>query len=244
MACVYIICSEEEKCILVKVTTPGDSSATESDNLALASCTVKYFDVLNSRPVQHRVDCTIVLNPNTSTPVTSDCVDDIEQHRLRCEVADALGEANKMANTGNFANARGVLQRACVRVRGSRVCRQVLARHLLETLQESLEGIQDKVTYINHGKALIHNYTASHYQQRSNTTPSQDGYVKRSSKATPTGLLQAKSSHTAREAATGVSPRPFCSAPSSADSVNPYRNSHKMRIMAHYSSVTSKGKKK
>ena len=148
-------CSEEEKCILVKVTAPCNSSITESDNLTLASCTVKYFDVINSRPVQHRVECTIVLNPNITSPVTSDCVDDIEQHRLRCEVAESLGEANKMADRGNFEGARGLLKKAAIRVKGSRVCRQLLAQHLLETLQESLEGIQDKVTYVQHGKSEL-----------------------------------------------------------------------------------------
>ena len=211
------VSSEEEKCILVKVTTPGHDSVSESQNLTLASCTMAYFDVLNSRPVQHTVDCSVVLNPAISCPVTSDCVDDVEQHRLRCEVAEALGNANKMADTGNFAGARGLLQGAVKRVRGSRVCRQALAVHLLETLQESLEGIQDKVTFAQHGKAVILNYAGSHWQQRSNTRPSQEGYVRRTEMA-PTSLLSAKSA----------------AASASTDSYSPYRNSHKRKLLSHY----------
>ena len=220
----------------MKVTTPGDTSVTESSNLTLASCTVKYFDVLNSRPVQHRVECTVVCNPNSSTPVTSDCVDDIEQHRLRCEVANTLGEANKMADCGNFAGARGLLHRACVRVRGSRVCRQLLAVHLLETLQESLDGIQDEVTYVHHGKSVMQNYAGSHWQQRSNTRPSQDGYMRRRADPTPVGLLQARSA--LGPTASGTASH---SAPSPADTFSPYRNTHKMRVMSHY--TAGKGKK-
>ena len=38
--------------------------------------------------------------------------------------------------------------------------------HLMDTLKESLEGIQDKVTYQQHGKSLMQNYAGSHWQQR------------------------------------------------------------------------------
>ena len=214
------------------MTTPGNSSITESENLTLASCTVDYFDVINSRPVQHRVECTIVLNPNTSSPVTSDCVDDIEQHRLRCEVADALGQANKMADRGNFTGARGVLKKATGHVRGSRVNYRALPLHLLGTLQESLDGMQDRETYVKHGKSILHNYAGSHWQQRSNSTPSQEGYVKRSKLLKPPAPspLQIQSEPTA--GATEGRPSPPLSVAS--DSSSPYRNSHKMRLMAHY----------
>jgi Mg-chelatase subunit ChlD len=227
---------EEEKCILVKVTAPGDSSVTESDNLPLASCTVNYFDVLNSHPVQHRVESGVVLNPAISSPVTSDCVDDVEQHRLRCEVAEALGEANKMADRGNLTGARGSLQRAAKRVRGSRVHRQVLAVHLLETLQESLDGIQDKTTYARHGKATMQNYASSHWQQRSNTQPSSEGYVKRRKERAPTGLLVVRSTLPGAPGAAGGPPRPPspCASTSSTGSACPYRNSHKLRILSNY----------
>ena len=194
----------------MKVTTPGDDLLLEPENLALASCTVHYFDVLNSRPVQHRVECVIVLNPNIGTPVTSDCADDIEQHRLRCDVADTLGEANKMANRGNFAGARDLLRQTAVRVKGSRVNRQVLAVHLLETLQESLQGIQDKVTYIQHGKSVMQNYAGSHWQQRSNSKPSRIGYMKQRAEQLPTGPpLLAKHFATSGQPSSKLAPPPM-----------------------------------
>jgi Mg-chelatase subunit ChlD len=248
------IYSEEEKCILVKVTTPGDDLLLEPENLALASCTVHYFDVLNSRPVQHRVECVIVLNPNIGTPVTSDCADDIEQHRLRCDVADTLGEANKMANRGNFAGARDLLRQTAVRVKGSRVNRQVLAVHLLETLQESLQGIQDKVTYIQHGKSVMQNYAGSHWQQRSNSKPSRIGYMKQRAEQLPTAPpLLAKHFATSGQPSSKLAPPPRAPAagphPSSSSPsrlltpaladypspVSPYCSTPKMRVMSHYS---------
>lgn len=33
-------------------------------------------------------------------------------------------------------------------------------------------------TYTHHGKAVMNNYAHSHWQQRSNTTPSQEGYMR------------------------------------------------------------------
>lgn len=220
------------------MTTPANSTVTESKNLALASCNVQYFDVLNSRPVQHRVECGIVLNPNASSPVTSDAVDEIEQHRLRCEVADALGEANKMASGGKFREARDLLRGATARIQRSRVSRQVLAVHLLETLQESLEGIQDKVTYTQHGKSVMQNYAGSHWQQRSSTNPSHAGYMKQKAHLPPTGLLQANTASPASEP-----PVPPSRSVPAVSSYNPYRKTAKMRVMSHYS-VVSKGKKK
>ena len=53
-----------------------------------------------------------------------------------------------------------------------------LAVHLLETLQESLGGLESSVTYREHGRAVMTNYAGSHWQQRSNTKPSAMGYSK------------------------------------------------------------------
>ena len=238
------------------MTTPGDVLLIESENLTLASCTVRYFDVLNSRPVQHRVECVIVLNPNIGTPVTSDCADEIEQHRLRCEVADSLGEANKMANRGNFVGARDLLRQTAVRVRGSRVNRQVLAVHLLETLQESLQGVQDKVTYVQHGKSVMQNYAGSHWQQRSNSKPTRIGYMKQRAEQLPTGpprpathavtggLLSSKPAHPPMAPPTAAGPHSSSSTPSRMltpsftdclSPVSPYCSTPKMKVMSHYS---------
>lgn len=224
------------------MTTPANSAVTESQNLALASCNVQYFDVLYSRPVQHKVECVIVLNPNTSSPVTSDAVDEIEQHRLRCEVADVLGEANKMASGGKFREARDLLKGATARIQRSRVSRQVLAVHLLETLQESLEGIQDKVTYVQHGKSVMQNYAGSHWQQRSNTNPSRAGYMKQKAELPPTGLLQATSAP-APPSRSVPTVRTVTDDDDPYSCYSPYRKTAKMRVMSQYA-VTSKGKKK
>ena len=210
------------------MTAPGSTTATEAENLTLASCQVQYFDVLYSRPVQHSVDCVIVLNPNITGPVLSDAVDEIELHKLRCEVADTLGQANKMADKGNFIGARDTLHRARVRVRDSRVCRQALAVHLMDTLKESLEGIQDKVTYQQHGKSLMQNYAGSHWQQRSCTSPSSEGYVKHKTQLLAPGVMRL------RDAAEGST------SSRSTVSESPYRKGAKQAMISKFSSKHKK----
>ena len=168
------------------MTSPGKNPRpTESENLSLASCAVEYFDVCNVHLVRHAVECVIVLNPNISSPVTSDASDEIQLHRLRCEVAEALGEANRMANHGNIAGAQNLLKNAVVRVQGSRVHKRKLAVHLTQTVQASLEGMESRDTYECHGKAVIQNYAGSHWQQRSNCSPTYTKAQNRSIKQLP-----------------------------------------------------------
>ena len=209
--------SEEEKCILVKVLVPGDRTLEESQNLSLVSCCVEYFDVITCKACEHTVMCGIVRNKLCSNPVNSDCIDEIELHRIRCEVADTLGQANKMANSGNFRGAKDLIVRTTARVKGSVVISRPLAIHLLETLQESLDGLQDHVTYQEHGKAVMQNYAGSHWQQRSNAKPTSVGYSRAKAKA-------------------GVLLKPV----TDSGVVSPYRNSSKMSLLSRHSSSISK----
>ena len=190
---------------------------TDPQTLDLLSCHIEYFDVLNCKPGSHTVECGVVRNATVSNPMHSDYVEEIELHKIRCEVADTLDQANKLAKTGNFTSAKDLLTRVSVRVRGSIVIGRPLAVHLLETLQESLDGIQDHVTYHEHGKAVMQNYAGSHWQQRSNCNPSAAGYAK--SKSKKPALLSAKP------------------APSSLSEVlSPYRNKAKKGLLSKHSS--------
>ena len=95
--------------------------------------------------------------------------------------------------------------------------------HLMDTLKESLEGIQDKVTYQQHGKSLMQNYAGSHWQQRSCTSPSSHGYVK----------------HKTQVLAPRVA-RLVDAAEWSSLSESPYRKTAKMAMISKLSSKHSK----
>ena len=136
---------EEEKCILAKVTAPSDPDLNEATTFALFTCRVEYFDVLCSKPNEGEVRGEVVRNNTLPQPVTSDYVDEIELHKMRCEVAESLSRANSMAGAGNIGAARQLLNDATVRIQGSRVAFRPLAVHLLYTVQESLGGLKDEV---------------------------------------------------------------------------------------------------
>ena len=137
---------EEEKCILTKVTAASDPDLQDPTSFALFTCSVEYFDVLCSKPNQGEVRGEVVRNVSLSSPVPSDYVDEIELHRMRCEVAESLNRANTMAGAGNIHAARQLLNDATIRIQGSRVAYRPLAVHLLQTVQESLGGLKDVVS--------------------------------------------------------------------------------------------------
>ncbi len=215
---------------------PENQSLTEAKNLALVSCHVAYFDVLNCRASEHTAECGIVRNNLCSAPVHSDFADEIELHKLRCDVAEALGQANKLAETGNIRGAQDLLSRTSTRVRDSIVGKRPLAVHLLDTLRESMEGLQDHVTYREHGKSVMQNYAGSHWQQRSSTQPTVVGYKK--------GKLKRKAE--VRPASGGHQlvppppPVPLGATPSDSpvfptQVLSPYRNSSKMGMLVKHS---------
>lgn len=141
------IYSEEEKCILTKLKVPADSNVTEALALPLVTCSVDFFDVLNCKTNQCDFECSVVRNMTVPKPVNSDFFDEIELHRLRCEVADQLETATNMATKGDIDGARVVLTKLKGRIGHSVVQHKPLAGHLFETVDQSMQGLQDKVCW-------------------------------------------------------------------------------------------------
>lgn len=173
---IHDIYSEEERCILAKATLPANAALEEPTSVAVVTCEVQFFDVLLHKPSKGVVALSVVRNKVLQNPIPSDAKEEIELHRMRCEVASTLGKATDLANTGQLREARQMLVQVQGRVEDSSAAAKPLARHLVGTLGESILGLEDTVTFKKHGKAVMNNYIQSHWQQRSNTTPSQDGY--------------------------------------------------------------------
>lgn len=219
---------EEEKCILAKVKVPADPNVTEALTLPLVSCHVEFFDVLNCKPNTRDSECTVVRNVTVPKPVHSDYYDEIDLHKLRCEVAEKLESASNLATRGDIPGARDLLTKLRGRIRKSVVFRKPLGVHLVETVDESLGGLQDKTTYTEHGRAVMRNYIGSHWQQRSAMKPSIDGYIKSKSSS--------KSSQVPPPPPVGGASHlapPFLASASAAheDSSSPYRISSKDRMV-------------
>ncbi len=120
-----------------------------------------------------------------STPVLSSYISDINMQILRCEIVRSLVRATELADKGNISEARDILNH-CKTLILSNPTSTVLTQHLLESVQESLSGLEDKDVYKKHGKPTMMHYLHSHGQQRSSCTPSKHGYdVEQGATATP-----------------------------------------------------------
>ena len=140
------------------------------------NCSLEYFDVVQCKST--KVEQSIVLElskEEVSKPVLSTYIEDIRMQILRCEIVKSLARATELADEGNISDARELLNH-CKKLILSNPNSTVLTRHLLESIQESLSGLENKDVYKKHGKPTIMQYMHSHGQQRSSSNPSKHGF--------------------------------------------------------------------
>lgn len=136
---------EEERCILATVVFSADPSLTEPVSVPVVTCSVGFFDVLSHTHQEATAKLNVVKNRALDNPIPSDAQDEIELHRIRCDVATQLEEADALAKVGKIHEAKVLLGDTKVRIERSRVHKRQLAVHLAGTVAESLDGLQDKV---------------------------------------------------------------------------------------------------
>lgn len=147
--------------------TTGSEGVVES-KAKLLTCSLSYFDVLQCVPRTTSATGTVLVNKSISEPVAAkEYQEDIEIHVVRCEVAESLASATKLADRGELQGARDMLHRCKARIKKSVVFGHPLARYLDETIDESLSGLRTQTQYSQHGKPTMISYSDSHYQQRS-----------------------------------------------------------------------------
>lgn len=136
--------------------------------MVLLKCDLMYFDVLNCLPKSSSSSGAVVVTQGISKPIpASDVTDDIELHMVRCEVADSLANASKLADRGDLQSARDLLHRCKTRVKKSVAFALPHAKYIIETLDESLQGLESQLIYKQHGKPTMMSHSHSHWQQRS-----------------------------------------------------------------------------
>ena len=150
---IHDIYSEEERCILAAAKLTACPTMVDPTSFTVVTCKVEYFDVLSSKQSEGTSLVNVVRNRSLQHPIPSDAQDEVELHRMRCEVASTLEEAGKLANAGNIPAARKVLVHMQQRVQDSKVAARPLAVHLQGTMKHSLDGLEDTVCKI--GDTLI-----------------------------------------------------------------------------------------
>ena len=171
------MCSEEEKCILLRVSVPRlPPSETEEEGFRqvnVMSITAEYFDVVNSEVMMHHVAAYVTQTKLCQEPLPAANRRRLLLQQFRTQVAQQMDQACKMADMGRYKDARDLLEMCLEQLRSSDVWDDPLVVYLAQTVKDCVTGIADKVTYNQKGKSTILSYKASHWQQRSNVlTPS------------------------------------------------------------------------
>ena len=173
--CLFFHFSDEEKAIPVKVLLA--STCEKESTVCALTCSLEYFDVVQCRSIKVQKSVNIELSESVLVkPIESSFVGDIKMQILRCEIVKSLVRATELADNGNIAGARELLNQ-CKKLILECPTSTVLTQHLFETIEESLAGLEDKVVYKHHGKPMMMQYLHSHSQQRSSSNPSKKGYL-------------------------------------------------------------------
>ena len=218
--------SDEEKSVPIEVfLTTGD----EEKGVCALNCSLEYFDVVQckSTKVESSIRIEVSEEDAVPKPVESSVVGDIRIQILRCEIVQSLVKATELADRGNIHEARELLNH-CKRLVHATPKTTLLTQHLLETIEESLSGLEDKDVYKRHGKPTMMQYLHSHGQQRSSSNPSKHGYDSESRRGGEGGV--------GATAITYVSPVWAAE----DDCVNPYMNQRKKAMKVAFANAHKK----
>ena len=166
----YLFHSEEEKCLLVKVSIPRMSSDQEEPfrQVNMLSVSVEYFDALNSCMRENIAAAYVTQTQKCKDPLPAANRRRLVLQQFRTQVANCMEQAAKLADLGRYKDARDLLDVTLAQIKRSEVRDDDLAVYLIQTLVDCLAGMEDKGTYENKGKPTLKSYAHSHWQQRSN----------------------------------------------------------------------------
>lgn len=118
---------EEKRDVLVEVPPPSHLPAqltcfqvkigpTDPGDQKLITSSISYFCVVSSSMVTSPAHITILNRPTTVVPEQVQINVDVDEQRNRFKCADALTAAKKLADAGNLAGARSLLEKQLLEV--------------------------------------------------------------------------------------------------------------------------------
>ncbi|MCO5599497.1 hypothetical protein L7F22_053602 [Adiantum nelumboides] len=157
--------AHEERDLLVNIKLPSLPSPTEGEVLSVSA---HYFDPLSGRSFRTSPICVFVRRPLQGCIVArSPCIE-VDRHRNRLRVANAIVEARALADSGDLSAARHLLEGARARVQGSTAMQS--GDKLSAALDTEMARIQrsmgDAHAYERCGRAYALSAQSSHMRQR------------------------------------------------------------------------------
>ena len=203
------IYAEDEKDVLLSVAVPALAAALLAPNVALRA-TLRYFSVSKSQVVE--ISVSLELGRPQATPEGQVLPPRLAEQRERITVAEAMSTASEMADRGQIAEGRLLLQTAVAHAQGSAAAASPIVRGLVSDAMALDEGYSDQARYRSHGSKMSKSAAMSHMQQRS-THSSAQTYERKSKMAMKSAFASSASSSASLRPS--ISPSSSSSPPSS-----------------------------
>eukprot|EP01123_Difflugia_compressa_P010859 TRINITY_DN409_c0_g1_i3.p1 TRINITY_DN409_c0_g1~~TRINITY_DN409_c0_g1_i3.p1 ORF type:complete len:471 (+),score=75.26 TRINITY_DN409_c0_g1_i3:63-1475(+) len=157
--------SEEERDVLLIVTVP--EYVQQIDQSSIIRAKLSYFNVITSKQEETTCQCVVSRN-NDLTPCVYNLKVDCQRNRLFA--ADALSEAKKKGDAGDYKGARDAIDRVREIIRKSKTSNDPFVVALLQDLDQSYSGLHDRESYTTYGGYTVTSKTSAHCQQRATHT--------------------------------------------------------------------------
>jgi len=160
----------EERDVTFEVQLPSIGSAVDTQNIA--GFKLSFFDMVKNE-MRDLDSSLIIARPAEATDEHKSPNLLVDRNCNRVKGANALAEALKLAEKNQLAQAREILQRVISEVKASPSSGEDFCVTMLQELQTSLSGMQDRQQYHNFGKYQMNNMVHVMANQRcAASTPS------------------------------------------------------------------------
>lgn len=184
------IYAEDEKDVLCTLSLPA-LAAVRFPAAPAMRASLRYFSVEHSR--METVSSELLISRPEVTPLGQPLPARLAEQRERVAVAEAMQRAAALADGGQIAEGRAILQAAVVHAEQSPSADSAVVRGLIEDANRVEPGYEDAAAYSNFGSKMTMMNMMSNLQQRS-THAAGGAYEKRSKKAMKEAFHSAQTS--------------------------------------------------
>lgn len=171
--------AEDETDILVTLNLPPLAAPRDAETPALRAM-LRFFSVAGNK--MEEVTCELTLGRPTQTTAGQVAPAKVEETKERIALSEAMVEASALADRGQLAQGRSVLQAAVAHARASPCVGSAMVSNVIRDAVTAEERYSDEVSYRSMGSKLSQMSAMSNMQQRS-THSSGQAYERKSKMA-------------------------------------------------------------
>lgn len=158
------IYAEDEKDVLLTVKLPP-LPQPRPEAAAAVRAQLRYFSVSGS--CMESVTAELAISRPDATPAGQPMPQRLAEQRERIAVSEALAAASDLADRGQIAEGRAMLQEAVAHAKASPCAASPIVSNIVKDAMAVEEGYSDAVAYRSYGSKMSKMSAMSHMQQRS-----------------------------------------------------------------------------